>query len=384
MKSVCYLKSLDQIDLFVKEGVNEVILATTLFSRVGFLSREDLLKAFDALAGTGIRLIFEWDILMTEDVFQTTVREFESLDLTRVDSFRLIDPGAISYILKNDKRPIQINLESSAFHNLLAIKTWLKTIGSRVERIVLSLELDKDTISEYVNELDIDVEYLVIGKILLFYTPRNLLTPIVNEPSNKEWIEVNANSEESPHKGFPIIENRHGTFMFNTKDHFLLDYIEEVESTGVGFIRVDSRFIDDDYLKEVFRLFRKPENVLGKSLKERYPVSTIRGFFHKNKSDVLFKKLKNHRLIRTDKNYLGEVIEVSKKNHIGIFIRSHITNLIVGSTVLLITPDGKEKESVVTSLVNSVGENISSLSYGDIIFIPHVSGISVRTNVYLA
>ena len=43
-----------------------------------------------------------------------------------------------------------------------------------------------------------------------------------------EFLEATGESEESPHKGFPLIENSHGTFMFHIKRLFLLEHLEHL------------------------------------------------------------------------------------------------------------------------------------------------------------
>ncbi len=386
MKKVVYLSQFSMLESICASNADEVIVCTSLFSRIGSISKQELGTCLKELKLSHKKIIFEWDTLLTQNTYSLVLSQFKSLDLGLVDSFRLMDPGVVNYIFENDTRGIHLNLESSGFHNLKAIKKWVSLFPNRIERVLLSLELESSKLEYFTSELrelDIEVEFLALGRILLFYTPRNLVSPLYEQVDNRNDISVLANSQESPHKGFPIIENRHGTFMFNTKDHFLLDFIKELSSIGLSALRIDTRFIDLELLPKIFEVIESNSNELGVELKKLYPKTVIRGFFHKNKSDALFKKLKNYRILRKDLNYIGEVIEVSKKNHLGVFIRSRANSLKLGNRVLLVTPDGKEKESTLTSITNSNKLEVKDCNYGDIIFIPHVSGISVKTNVYL-
>jgi len=49
------------------------------------------------------------------------------------------------------------------------------------------------------------------------------LSPLEEKKHLNDALEAYGTSEESPHSGFPIVENRHGTFMFNVKDLSLLE-----------------------------------------------------------------------------------------------------------------------------------------------------------------
>ncbi len=372
VKSVIYYEPDLDIQEVLKLGVSDIILSTTFFSRFGKLSRKQLNEALALLNDVEINVIFEWDLLLTNEDFKRCCLEFESLDLDRVDFFRALDPGVFSYLVSRNHK-VHLLLDSGPFHNLQAIQSFLELGEGLVKRIVLSIELDQEELSVICDELDVEIEYLGYGQILLFYTPRSLVKPLYDAESTDNWLEVTANSEESPHKGFPVIENIHGTFMFNPKDHYVLEHVSSLDSLGVSHIKLDNRFFKNSLLAS---LLCEPEQA-----KNDLPRKTIRGFFHKNKSDALFKKLKNHRILRRDKNYIGQVIEVEKGECVGIYLRNTLEHA-KDMNLTLITPEGKEKSVVVNDVRDANGSLFKSGKYGDIIFIPHVGGVSVKTNVY--
>src|SRR5690606_12776528 len=128
-------------------------------------------------------------------------------------------------------------------HNLRALEGWIELASGRMERIVLSIELSKTAISEYVTKLKVPCELLGFGRILLFYTPRPLLSALVPERvSQNEELAALGESEESPHKGFPIVENQHGTFMFHIKEFCLVEFAKELKEMGLSYFRIDQRW----------------------------------------------------------------------------------------------------------------------------------------------
>ncbi|WP_417334968.1 U32 family peptidase [Halobacteriovorax marinus] len=390
MRVCTYVDHIDEAILAKEVGVDEVILGNMLFSRFGKISPKRYYDFCVEVKKLGLRIVFDWDILMTETTFDKRVEELSHIEWDIIDAIRVQDPGALNWVKKNlPNKPIQLITETGN-HNLIGLKKWRESAGEMLERMVLSIELPKDKLSSYIKELGVPVEILVAGRILLFYTPRNLISPYIldhdddkTKATMESSYELEGSSEESPHKGFPLLENIHGTFMFNTKDQFLLDHCHELSEMNLSVARVDFRHIEDkSFLAKAVNAIRLPLANSNAPLKDIYPLPIIRGFFHVNKSDVLFKKLKNQRTLRNDENYLGDVLDVKKKKHLGIMIKSKNLTLNLGDELLLKTPDGKEKTLKVSDMKNSSGEEISKVEINNIAFVNHISGISVKTRVY--
>lgn len=393
MKLISYLQKEEDLLSAKEAGLEEVIIGTDVFSRFGTLTIEkanDLAKKCLALK---IRPIFEWDVLMVQTKFEMIIPKLKEVDFNSFKAIRVQDPGAFGYILEHyPNLPIQLNLETGN-HNLIGIQRWIDSAKERVERIILSIEFPKAKLEEYISKLNVPVEFLGLGRILLFYTPRSLLGPLVFDHDDSEVvsvhnrpIEVYGSSEESPHSGFPIIENRHGTFMFNIKDHCLLENFLELQQMNLAYCRIDLRFVEQgaNLLKDIQNLNKSFDSELAKSVKEKYPAKVIRGYYQVNKSDALFSKLKNKRTLRNDENYLGDILEVNKKKHLGLLIRNESRQLRVGDQIEIRTPDGKVKNTVIHELKNSKHENLEEASNGQVVFFSHVSGVSVKSSVYLA
>ncbi|MFG1504333.1 U32 family peptidase [Halobacteriovorax sp. ZH5_bin.2] len=393
MKTTTYLNSLNDLPGIIanKSSVSEVILATRLFSQIGKLSVDDMAQAISSLKSEGMAFSLEWDILMTETRFGMYKQQFLKYADLGFKSIRLRDPGAVNFCLNEfPNLKIDLLLDTGGHHNLNSIKVWKKLVGDRLRKIVLSIELSSSVIRDFCQEIHswgVETELLVFGRILLFYTPRNLVSPLYSDESLEDnYLEVSGSSEESPHKGFPIVENQHGTFMFNTKDQFLLEYIDELKECGVNDLRVDTRHLENNnLLSDVVALINAFDKTKAKEVKDQFGNSTTRGFFHVNKSDVLFKKLKNKRTQRQDEGFLGEVVDVVKKSHMAILIkgmRAEEFALKVGDELRLNTPDGKVKTTKVHKITHTNGSETDSAKTGELVLIPHVSGVSVKTMAY--
>lgn len=390
MKLITYLTKLEDLDYIVNSGVSEVILAPVLLSRFGNLSLTQTNEFAKKLISINIEPILEWDILMTQNVFQNVCEKLVDINLDLFKSIRVSDPGAINFILKNyPNTKIQLILESGAYHNTNSLDVMKSLIGSQLSRIILSLELNFEYLSEFIKKTDVEVEFLGLGRILLFYTPRKLITPLFGTEEKNYYevneipIEVKASSEESAHKGFPVIENSHGTFMFNTKDHFVLEYLNELKAAHLDYLRIDLRFEKDlSPLAEINSLLSNFNDDLVKKIKNDHSTTVIRGFFHTNKTDVLFKKLKNQKINRVDDTYIGEVIDVQKGGHILVLLKSKSNKIKIDQVVFLTTTEGKIKEIKVNSLKNTRLLDLEEASYNDLVLIPYTSGATVRSIIH--
>jgi putative protease len=378
MKFTTYAQSLHDLNLIKDQGLDEVILGHMDFSRFGKLSTEDFFFFSKRAQELKLRVIFEWDILMTENTFKKLKVDLVQF-LDHCQSLRVQDPGALEWCLKKTQLPLQFIAENGN-HNLLGLQSWTEYAAGRMERIVLSIELPRHIIEEYTEKLSVPCELLGLGRILLFYTPRQLLSPLV-EAKQSYYQEMSAigESEESPHKGFPIVENHHGTFMFHIKDFCLLDHLKELKSSKLSHLRIDFRWTAMELLKDVNALMNTEGET--EAFKEKYPQDLMRGFYLVNKTDVLFPKLKNHRLQNREGDYIGEVIEAEKGSHLAIFIKNNL-GIKKSDKLRIVHPKGEEFEVGIYSLKNLALEEVDLISAGQTAIIQFVGGVWVKSHVF--
>ena len=368
MKYLTFAQNLHDLNLIKDQGMTEVILGHRDFSRFGKLDDENYLALATRAHELGIKVTFEWDILMTENVFASTSKKINEF-LETMDSLRVQDPGAFEWSLKHTDKPLQFIAENGN-HNLLGLKGWIDYAGPRMERIVLSIELSKNVIAEYIKELLVPCEILGFGRILLFYTPRNLLSPLTTEKValNQELVAL-GESEESPHKGFPIVENTHGTFMFHIKEFCLLEYRDDLIKMGLDTFRIDLRWEGLSYLSDL------------NNLKENYPKDLMRGFYLVNKTDVLFPKLKNSRLQKREGDYVGEILEAEKGQHLAIMVKNP-KGLKKSNRLKIIHPKGEVFEVQIHWLKNTALEEVESVEMHKLALIPFINGVWVKSHVF--
>lgn len=380
MKLTTYAQNISELNLIKDQSLDEVILGHQNFSRFGRLKSEEFLSLSKRAKELGLKVVFEWDILMTENTFEKLALEIKDF-IDSFDTLRVQDPGALEWGFKNTTKPLQFIAENGN-HNLPGLQGWIEHVQGRMERIALSIELPKNKIEEYCKVLPVPCELLGLGRILLFYTPRQLLSPLSEDKfSYHEEISAIGESEESPHKGFPIVENRHGTFMFHIKDFCLVDFAKDLKSIGLGYFRIDLRFSEFSQLREVKALTENFQEIEYGEFKEKYPQDLMRGFYLVNKTDVLFPKLKNHRLQSREGDYVGEVMEAEKGSHLAIFIKNS-KGLRKSDKLKIVHPKGEIIEALIYSLKNLSLEEVDYVEPNKTALIQFVGGVWVKSHVF--
>src|SRR5690606_27249455 len=124
-------------------------------------------------------------------------------------AIRALDPGIMQFLFEATDKPLHF-VADTGNHNLIGLKRWESYFDNRLERLVLSIELSRESLKTIIPSLKTPCELLVLGRILLFHSPRALLAPLAGPVADPAWLEAVGASEESPHKGFPLIENKQG------------------------------------------------------------------------------------------------------------------------------------------------------------------------------
>lgn len=387
MRLISYLDNEADIKVFSRSGVSELILSCRELSRTGQLDVSQLSGLAEKCRKAEIKPVLEWDILMTEESFQKVIPIFENLDLSLFSSVRLQDPGAIQYILRMHPRlPVQLVLESGN-HNLSAIDSWVKIMGSQLERLVLSIQLTHKKLGEYADKVNVPIEVLGLGRILLFYSPRKLLSHQAenhNMDLSSEFKAALASSEEGRHKNFRAIENRHGTFLFHSKNHCLLDKVSDLDRIGIYSMRIDLRFDGDlSLLDMITKLVFDQEVDRFEIFKESYPVPLMKSFYRSNKTDAAFSRLKNIEFSRLDDTYLGEVVETKRDAATVIMIKHPSRFLSEGQSIEIVNSLGKKTQVRAYDMKNSRLEPIKKASQDQIVVLPYIKSAAAKSRVYL-
>lgn len=373
----------DNLDAAVAlDGCRELLIEHRDLARVGFLDSAGCVALAREAKARGLRTVLVWDLLLSDNQLLAGAATIRALDLSLFDAIRIQDAGAARYakeVFPQLER--QLVLETGN-HNLPGILRWIEAVAPH--RVVLSNELPMALVAQVRAAVSVELEYLALGRLLIFYTPRKLVSPVTTIlAEEQEAVERFVTSEEDgKNKHFPLIENQHGTFMYYEKDMFLVPYLAEMAAAGVDYARIDTKFFDDAALLTALQAYlADPDETQATALKALLGPRLTRGFFKSNRTDKQFKRLKNQYLaVREDAVYVGEVLETKKKSYTAL--RSEHA-FAVGDRLQLQNPEGKLSTTTIQSIRNSSGQSVDRAASPGIWVVNHISGASAGSKLYL-
>lgn len=345
-----YVASIEDIQRAAQvQNLKEVLIEPTLLARQGSLAEHQVLSLSQEARRAELRPVLVWDILMTERALQTVGERLLQWDLSSFAAIRVCDVGVGRWVEAHvPDMPLQLTVEHGN-HNLDGLIGWCEFFKGKLERLILSIELPESKLIEYSQQLPVPCEVLGVGQILLFYSPRSLLTTHGAEPEEETgFVRSSLQTDEHGDRQFPTLETLHGTMMYLDKDQFILDQLENLTQAGFHTVCLDLRHLGrlGHRALEVDQICAQiAEN--PKSLKENWPRPARSPFFRANRTTTLFPRLKSKITKLRDETCVAECIG-SQKGEYGIFRtlqpfdRSRVHSLVLPSGEVLMIPNGLE------------------------------------------
>ncbi len=375
MRPLMYLTKTAELALVRESGCAEVLIAPARFSRRGTLEWDEARALAETARAEGLEPLLEWDALMTERQFLSLTADLRALVDFPFRQVRVRDAGAAWWLLHElPAVGIQLLLEAG-HHNLRSLETWVERLGPRLTRLALSPEIPVKTLGHWRGRLGVPLEVLGLGPLLLFHSPRALLSALRPGEEAEEW-EAEGASEESPHKGFLLRENAHGTLMFHPKDLCLLERWDDLHSAGVDVVRMDHR--DQEGVMPVLAAFLRSRSAETlQALRNAWAREWMRGYFDVNKSDVLFPKLKNPHLRHRDGRHVGEVLQGKRDGWLAVKVGG--AGISRGEELVAVGPEGEERPYLAAWLKDAGFAPRERLEAGEVGFLPWLGGCPAKT-----
>ncbi|MBY7006692.1 U32 family peptidase [Clostridium botulinum] len=180
-----------------------------------------------------------------------------------VDAIIVADPSLIA-IAKEAAPDLELHLSTQANTvNWVATKFW-HDLG--VKRVVLARELTFNEIRTITSNIpeNCDIEAFVHGSMCIAYSGRCLISNYMLGRDSNKGVCSNAcrykyhlMEETRPGEYYPVVEDENGTYIMNSKDLCMINYIPELVQSGIYSFKIEGRMKSEFYVASVVKAYRE-------------------------------------------------------------------------------------------------------------------------------
>jgi putative protease len=301
-------------------------------------------------------------------------KELKAFGEDRPDALIISDPGVFS-IAMEEVPEIEAHISTQANNtNYETYRFWHKLGATRV---VSARELSLKELAELRSKIpaEMEIETFVHGAMCIAYSGRCLLSNyFTGRDANMgacthscRW-KYHIVEETRPGEYMPIEENERGTYIFNSKDLCMIEYIPELVKAGINSFKVEGRMKTALYVATVARTYRKAiddffdDPARYEANKVLYLEEVRKGVNRQFTTGFFFDKptqedqIYDHNTYEKAYTYLGTIS--GEKD--GLSELEQKNKFCVGDTVEVIKPNGDTIETTVLKILDSQGTEMES------------------------
>ncbi len=376
--------SLEVLKTAVLFGADAVYIGGEVFSlraKAKNFSKEDMKTGIDFAHKHGVKVHVTANILAHNNDLKEAETYFKELKELKPDALIISDPGMFT-IARKICPEIDIHISTQANNtNYMTYRFWYQ---QGAKRVVSARELSLKEIREIRDKIpeDMEIESFMHGAMCISYSGRCLLSNYFTgrdanqgactHPCRWKYAVV---EEKRPGEYLPVYENERGTYIFNSKDLCMIEYIPEMIAAGIDSFKIEGRMKTALYVATVARTYRKAiDDYLESEEKYRanmnwYKAEISKCTYRQFTTGFYFGKPDENTQIYDSNTYVNEYIylgiveEVSDcvDNKRAAFAKIEQRNkFCVGDEIEIMKPDGRNVPVKVLSLITEEGENVES------------------------
>ena len=370
--------SLEVLKTAVIFGADAVYIGGEAFglrAKAKNFSMEDMKEGIAFAHAHGARVHVTVNILAHNDDLPGVEEYLKELKEIGPDALIIADP-AIFQMAKDICPEIERHISTQA--NNTNYGTYLFWWKQGAKRVVSARELSLKEIKEIRERIpeEMEIESFIHGAMCISYSGRCLLSNyFTGRDANQgacthpcRW-KYSLVEETRPGEYMPVYENERGTYIFNSKDLCMVEYIPEMMDAGIDSFKIEGRMKTalyvatvtrayrraiDDYLKDP-AVYRKNlawyREEIGKCTNRRF---TTGFYFGKPTADDHIYDSSTYVKSYT---YLGTVEETDSRGRCRIEQKNKFS---AGETIEVMKPDGQNLEVTVESITDHEGNEQES------------------------
>lgn len=298
---------------------------------------------------------------------------FRELRDLRPDALIISDPGM--FLLAREICPeIEVHISTQANNtNYMTYRFWHSQGASRV---VSARELSLEEIKEIRQNIpeEMEIESFIHGAMCISYSGRCLLSNYFTgrdanqgactHPCRWKYAVV---EEKRPGEYLPVYENERGTYIFNSKDLCMIEYIPELIDAGIDSLKIEGRMKTALYVATVARTYRRAIDDFYSSPKlyrdnmQWYREEIAKCTYRQFTTGFYFGKPDENTQIYDTNTYINEYIYLGIIENVGDNGMAKITQrnkFGVGEEIEIMKPDGRNLVIIAEKMLDSDGNEL--------------------------
>lgn len=369
--------NLEVLKIAVLYGADAVYIGGEMYglrAKAKNFSQEDMKEGIAFAHAHGKKLYITANITAHNEDLSGIRKYFEELKEIKPDAVIISDPGVFE-IAKEVVPDMELHISTQANNVNYATYRFWHRLGAK--RVVSARELSLEEIKEIRENIpeDLEIETFVHGAMCMAHSGRCLLSNYFTgrdanrgactHPCRWKYYLV---EETRPGEYLPVEENERGTYIFNSKDLCMIEYLPQMIDAGIDSFKVEGRMKTALYVASVARTYRKAiddffENPADyeKNIayyKEEISKCTYRQFttgFFFGKPDSDAQIYDNNTYIK-EYTYLGIIGE----NKDGYYRLEQRNKFSVGDEIEVMKPDGRNLFLTVKGIRDDKGGEMES------------------------
>ncbi len=370
--------SLEVLKVAVIFGADAVYIGGEMFglrAKARNFSMEDMEWGIQFAHEHGVKVYVTANILAHNYDLEGIREYFAELKRLNPDALIISDPGVFT-IARELLPEMELHISTQANNtNYETFRFWHK-LGAK--RVVSARELSLQEISEIREKIpgDMEIETFIHGAMCISYSGRCLLSNYFTgrdanhgactHPCRWKYAVV---EETRPGEYLPVYENERGTYIFNSKDLCMIEYIPELVEAGIDSFKIEGRMKTALYVASAARTYRKAIDdyfISEETYRKHMPWYTgqisnctfrhfTTGFFFGKPNEQT--QIYDSNTYTKEYTYLGIVGE---SNQDGLYRIEQRNKFSVGEQIEVMKPNGDNIPVTVKSIQDEEGNEMES------------------------
>ncbi len=370
--------SLEVLKVAVNYGADAVYIGGEAFglrAKAKNFSSDEMREGIAFAHAHGVKVYVTANIFAHNYDLIEAAKYFKELGEIGPDAVLISDPGM--FLLAKENCPnLEIHISTQANNtNYMTYRFWWE-MGAK--RVVSARELSLAELKEIRANIpeEMEIESFIHGAMCISYSGRCLLSNyFTGRDANRgecthpcRWKYAVA-EESRPGEYLPIEENDRGTYIFNSKDLCMIEYLPDLVDAGIDSLKIEGRMKTALYVATVARTYRKAiddyfagEEVYKANM-DWYHSEIRKCTYREFSTGFYFGKPSEENQIYDANTYVSEAVylgcveEIDERGYARIEQKN---KFLVGDEIEIMKPNGDNVTTKVVGIYTESGEQRES------------------------